>query len=132
MILATSYLRPKVERHGNVTIVTLPGSKVSDTAGITVRELDGPPDGVSEGHLLLDFTNVESLSGFELGTLITLHKRMETSGGRLTLFNLKAHVYEVLSIANLHSFLRICREGLNSPLPVLPLESSSAPGTGTT
>ena len=61
-------------------------------------------------HLLLDFTNVEYLSSVELGTLITLHKRVKAFGGRLTLFNLNAQVYEVFTVTHLQTVLGICRE----------------------
>ena len=46
----------------------------------------------------------------ELGTLITLHKKMRASGGRLTLFNMKAEIYEVFTVARLQTFMGICRE----------------------
>ncbi len=110
MTATTPHLPPKVEHSGNVTIVTFPGGKMQDSERIAAPELGSSTDGFSEGHLLLDFTHVESLSGLELGTLIVLHKRMRSSGGRLTLFNVNADVYELLSIVNLHRLLEICRQ----------------------
>jgi hypothetical protein len=93
---------PKVEDGGNVRIA---------------QELDGHTDGLAGCHLLLDFTNVEALGSEELGTLIRLHKKLAADGGRLTLFNLTALVYEVLTISRLHTLLGICRE---RPVPTSP------------
>ena len=110
MTATTLSLSPKVEHSGNVTIITFSGGKMQDSERIAGPELGSPTDKFSGRHLLLDFTHVESLSGLELGTLIALHKRVRTSGGRLTLFNLNADVYEVLSIVNLDCLLEICRQ----------------------
>jgi anti-anti-sigma factor len=74
------------------------------------NELEGRTDGLSKCHLLLDSANVESLGSVEIGSLITLHKKMAASGGRLTLFNLKAEVNEVFTITKLHTLLGICRK----------------------
>ncbi len=108
-------LAPKVERSGNVTVITFTGRTSRRMGNMLANELDGHTDGLSKCHLLLDFTNVESLGSVEIGSLITLHKKMAASGGRLTLFNLKAEVYEVFTITKLHTLLGICREDLESP-----------------
>ena len=99
----------KVERDGNVTIITLSdaGYRGDNTLA---RQLTGQTDAAGAEHMLLDFTNVEFLTSAELGTLVTLHKRLKACGGRLTLFNLNAQVYEVFAITNLHRLLGICRE----------------------
>ncbi len=101
---------PKVEQSGNVTILTFTGIRTLTVDNILAYELESRPDKSVPCHLLLDFSNVEFLTSVELGTLITLHKRMKASGGRLTLFNLNAQVYEVFTVTNLHSVLGICRQ----------------------
>jgi anti-anti-sigma factor len=103
------HLSPKVERSDNVTIITFSGSQIRDVENMISTELEGNTDGLEDCHLLLDFTNVECLSSVELGTLIGLHKRMRDCGGRLTLFNMCPHVYEVFTITRLETLLGICR-----------------------
>jgi anti-anti-sigma factor len=109
------HLPPKVEQSGNVRIITFTADRVRDVENMLARELEGRTDGLGQIHLLLDFTNVERLSSVELGTLITLHKRMKACGGRLTLFNLSAPVYEVFTATHLQTLLGICREESAKP-----------------
>ncbi len=111
----TLHLPPKVQQGGNVRVLTFTADGVRDVENMIARELEGHTDGLGEGHLLLDCANVERLSGVELGTLVTLHKRMKAAGGRLTLFNLTDRVYEVLTTAHLQTLLGICREGTTKP-----------------
>ncbi len=73
------------------------------------HELDHCTEELAVDHLLLDFSNVKDIYNVELGTIITLHKRMKASGGRLTLINLSVQVYEVFRVCRLHTFLEICR-----------------------
>ena len=108
-------LAPKMEQSGNVRVITFTDDDVRDVENMIGRELDGLTDGLGETHLLLDFTNVEYLNSLELGTLLTLHRRMKAAGGRLTLFNLNAQVYEIVTISHLQTVLGICREGRASP-----------------
>jgi anti-anti-sigma factor len=104
------HLPPKVEKSGNVKIITFTGDEVRDVENILAGELQGNMEDLAECHLLLDFTHVEYLTSVELGTLISLHKRVKASGGRLTLFNLNAQVYEVFTVTHLQTLLGICRE----------------------
>ncbi len=107
-----SRTQPKVERSGNITIITFIPNAIRDVENVIARELEGLTSGVGERHLLLDFTNVDSLNSMELGTLITLHKQVRDAGGRLTLFNLNTNVFELFTITQLDSRLGICREGV--------------------
>jgi anti-anti-sigma factor len=101
---------PKVEQCGDLKLITFTTCQVRDVENVIATELEGRTDGLGECHLLLDFTNVEYLNSVELGTLISLHKKLVALGGRLTLFNLNAQVYEVFTVCRLHTFLTICRE----------------------
>ena len=105
----------KIEQTGNVKIITFTGGKARDIENTLARELEGQTDTLGECHLLLDFTNVEYLSSVELGTLISLNKKMKESGGRLTLFNLNAQVFEVFAVTRLQTLLGICREEATIP-----------------
>jgi anti-sigma B factor antagonist len=100
----------KMEQSGNVTIITLPQTRDRDVANVIARDLLCWTDSHAGVHLLLDFTHVDYLSSVELGTLITLHKDLQASGGRLTLFNLVPQVYQVFSVTRLDTYLDICRE----------------------
>jgi anti-anti-sigma regulatory factor len=106
---STNHPPPRVEQRGNVKIITLTRDTVRDIENVLAGELEGPTKEVG-GHLLLDFTNVECLSSVELETLITLQRKLKASGGRLTVFNLSAQVFEVFAVARLQTYLGICRE----------------------
>lgn len=99
----------KVERAGDVTVITLSGGRRHD-GDLLAQELDGTTVGLSVCHLLLDLRNVSSLNGRELGALVRLHKGLAASGGRLTLFNVNSWAYEALALTRLDTLLRICRE----------------------
>lgn len=111
----------KVEQCGKVKIITFAGGKRS-VETLLASQLDGQTDAVGESHLLLDFSHVECLSSEELATLIRLHKQLKASGGRLTLFNLCAPVFEVFRVTKLNKVLRICREQDSEETPPLPSE----------
>jgi hypothetical protein len=111
----TAHGQPKVERCRPVTIVTFTDRILYCEELLSASTKSGHTDGWNDGHLLLDFTHIKSLSGVELGLLVTWHKAMRSLGGRLTLFNLNADVYEVLTVTRLQTVLRICRESGRTP-----------------
>jgi len=100
---------PKVEQAGNVKVITFTSGSVRDVDNVLARELEGLTESLGDCHLLLDFTNVEYLSSVELATLVMLHKKVKATGGRLTLFNLNADVFEVFTVTRLQTLLGICR-----------------------
>ncbi len=101
---------PKIERSGALTILTFTADTIRNVENVIARELETLNAGTGNQHLLLDFTHVEYLNSMELGTLISLHKRVEAAGGRLTLFNLNPQVFKVFTITHLDTLLEICRE----------------------
>jgi anti-anti-sigma factor len=103
-------LPPKVERCGNITVITFTHDAIRDVEDVIARELEVLPVETGVQHLLLDFMNVVYLNSVELGTLITLHKRVRATGGRLTLFNLSAQLFRLFTITRLDTLLGICRE----------------------
>ena len=105
---------PKVEKRGGVKIITFTGGQARDVENVIATELDGLTEKLGQCHLLLDFTNVETITSVELGTLITLHKNLQATGGRLTLFNLNLQVFEVFAVTRLEGLLGICREDKGS------------------
>ena len=108
---------PKVERNGYETVITFTGRRNRGVENPLASELEGRTDGLIECHLLLDFSNIEFITGCELGTLITLHKKIKAYGVRLSLVNLNAHVYEVFSITKLHTLFEIQWEETNQLMP---------------
>ena len=109
MIPSTLRFSPKVESSSDVTVITCMG-QAGGAENTLAGHLNRGFNRFSGRQLLLDFSRVDSVCGNELGLLITLHRQMVASGGRLILFNLRAHVYEVFAITNLHTVLWICRE----------------------
>jgi anti-anti-sigma factor len=104
---------PKVEQAG--IVITFTAGALRDVENVLARELEGHTAGTGERHLMLDFTNVTYLNSVELSTLITLHKRVRASGGRLTLFNLSDQVFRLFQITRLDTLLAICRENNDTP-----------------
>src|SRR5215469_2197433 len=96
-----------MQQHGDVKIITLSGGKVRVVEDLMEGELEGLTDEPRGCHLLLDFSKVEYINSDDLGVLINLHKKMQRFGGRLTLFNLNAQVYEVFTVTRLHTLLTI-------------------------
>jgi len=109
MASSVASVLPKVERSGNITIVTFTSDAIRNVENVIARELEVISGATGNQHLLLDFTNVEQLNSIELGTLISLHKQAELSGGRLTLFNLSAQLFKLFTVTRLDTLLGICR-----------------------
>jgi carbon storage regulator CsrA len=107
-VTAATRLQPKTEQAGTVKIITFTAGQVR-LENVIATELEGLTDDLGECHLLLDFTNVEYVTSVELGTLVSLHKKMKASGGRLTLFNLNPQVFEVFLVTHLETLIGICR-----------------------
>lgn len=108
----TSPATAKIEQRGDVRVITFTAGKARDADDVIAMELEGRTDGLAGCHLKLDFSNVTYVNSAELGTLVGLHTRLARSGGRLTLFNLSAQVYEVFTLTRLHTILNISREVL--------------------
>jgi carbon storage regulator len=107
-VSSATRLLPKTEQAGTVKIITFTAGQVR-LENVIASELEGLTDELGECHLLLDFTNVEYVTSVELGTLVSLHKKMKASGGRLTLFNLNLQVFDVFLATRLEALIGICR-----------------------
>ena len=100
----------RVEQAGNLRIFTFEGGPIRDIQNRLSRELEGRTDGLDGCHLMLDFTNVESVGSEELGTIIRLHRKMNSGGGLLTLFNVRPQVFDAFAVTRLDTLVRVCRE----------------------
>src|SRR6478672_10658973 len=127
MTTPTIHTLPKVERGGNVTIITFTADAARNVENVLARELGGLTAGLADRHLLLDFTNVDYLNSTELGTLVTLHKQVEAAGGRLTLFNLSAQILSLFTITRLDTYLTICKQAENAGDDPEPPKPGPAP-----
>jgi carbon storage regulator CsrA len=107
-VSSATRLLPKTEHTETVKIITFTAGQVR-MENVLATELEGLTDDLGKCHLLLDFTNVEYVTSAELGTLVSLHKKMTASGGRLTLFNLNLQVFEVFLATHLETLIGICR-----------------------
>jgi anti-sigma B factor antagonist len=89
----------------------VPRSVSLDAANVEVvaHLLTALLDGQTPGHLVIDFGPVVFLTSEALGVLLSLHKRVASTGGRLTLLNLREEVYEVFEVTKLNQILRVCR-----------------------
>lgn len=122
--------KPEVERSGKVTILTFAAAAARDAEDVIARELGGRAAGSDGGHLLLDFVNVKRLGGVELGTLVTLHKRVRAAGGRLTLFNVTPLLHEIFRVTRLDTLLVIGTEaddGVDGRVPPTPTTAVGSP-----
>ena len=102
---------PCAEAAGHTTLVKiidkdLDGEKMQAIA----RRWRRPASEPGRHRLRLDFGNVEFLTASALGHLVVLHKEAEALGGRLTLYNVGAMVYEVFAATRLTTLLDV-RQG---------------------
>jgi anti-sigma B factor antagonist len=111
--------RLEVEDIGDVTVVKFTDRKILDEQNIQIigEQLYSLVDEAGRRKLLLNFGNVEYLSSAALGKLITLNKKVQTSGGRLALCAISPEIFEVFEITGLKRLFNIYedeQEGLQS------------------
>jgi anti-sigma B factor antagonist len=115
--MPTLHFPPKVEHKGHVTVITFTGRRNCGVESAVASELEGRTESVGESHFLLDFINMEVISGVDLGALVTFQNKTRASGKQLTLFNLDANVYEVFSITKLDTVFDILRKEAHQLMP---------------
>ena len=95
--------RLEVEDIGDVTVVSFTDRKILDEQNIQIigEQLFGLVDESGRKKLLLNFGNVEYMSSAALGKLITLNKKVQSSGGKLVLCNIDPQIREVFEITKL-------------------------------
>jgi anti-sigma B factor antagonist len=104
--------RLEVEEIGDVTVINFLDKKIVDEQNIEViaDQLFGLVDQDGRHKLLLNFGNVESLSSYALGKLITLNKKLQAVGGRLILCEIDPQIHEVFEITKLDKWFTIQKE----------------------
>ena len=83
--------------------------KILDEQNIQIigEQLFDLVDNQAKKKILLNFGNVEFLSSAALGKLITLNKKVQTSGGRLVMCKIAREIMEVFEITKLDKLFKI-------------------------
>src|SRR5260370_652448 len=104
--------RLEVENIGDITVVNFLDKKILDEQNIQIigEQLFSLVDNEGCRKVLLNFSNVESLSSAALGKLITLNKKLQQAGGRLVLCNIDPQIHEVFEITKLDKFFKIRKD----------------------
>ena len=90
------YQKVRIEESGDITVVHLHEHRIGEALEIEAlgRELNGLAEETRRKKILLDFSNVESLSSLFLGKLISLSGKLATHGAALRLCNIRPPVLE--------------------------------------
>ncbi len=101
--------RLDIEEIGDVTVAKFIDKKILDENNIQVigNQLFGLVEEDGRKKIILDFSNVEYLSSAALGKLITMDKKVKTSGGKLRLCTIRPDIYEVFAITRLNKLFDI-------------------------
>ena len=83
------------------------GTLGGDSLGQSLSRL---VDDLGRVNVDLDFEAVAFLSSVGLATVLTLHTKLRAAGGRLALFNVRPHVYEIFAAAKLTVVLDVRQE----------------------
>jgi anti-anti-sigma factor len=98
-----------VEYGMDTAIVTFSDKHILESGQIDkLKELLLPiAEKTMHGKLVLDFSNVQSLSSAMLGLLLTIHKRMREQSGDMELWNLNQNIQKVFEITQLTKVFNI-------------------------
>ncbi len=115
----------KVLRRGRTTVVSIVSDKLLDERTVrrfTERLFILADDAQGRG-LHLDLQNVEHVSSLALSNLITVHKRLQYGGGKLTLCNVRPPLAEILRATKLDHVFAIDTQAVEDETggPVAPL-----------
>jgi anti-sigma B factor antagonist len=92
-------------RDGESLAVTLKGRLDTTTSPQLEADLKDGLDGVT--LLRFDFTGLEYISSAGLRVLLSLHKKMDRRGGRLTIGNVNKGVMEIFNMTGFSKILSI-------------------------
>jgi len=98
-----------VEEKSDVSVVRFANEKIIDPLEIQEmgEELRGLVENDNRSALLLNFDGVKFLSSAALGKLIKLDQVVKQNDGRLKLSNIRADLFDVFKITNLHNVFDI-------------------------
>lgn len=95
--------------HGDVLVVSFKTRLLNDEENIEQlgQELFSLVEQANWLKLVLDLTNVEYLTSSVLGKLITLHRKLHRSQGKMVLFGLSEGVDAILRTSKLLSYFAV-------------------------
>ncbi len=98
-----------LEEHGDVMVVSFKMRLLNDEENIEQlgQELFSLVEQANWLKLVLDLTNVEYLTSSVLGKLITLHRKLHRSQGKLVLFGLSDGVDAILRTSKLLTYFAV-------------------------
>src|SRR5438105_15040704 len=101
--------RLELEEVGEVTVVNFVDKKILDEQNIQIigEQLFDLVDNQAKKKILLNFGNVEFLSSAALGKLITLNKKVQTTGSKLAMCKIATEIQEVFLITKLDKLFKI-------------------------
>jgi anti-sigma B factor antagonist len=99
----------QIEEVGDVTIVRFLNQKMLREQSFQVigERLFDLVDNRGKKRFLLDFGLVEFISSAALGTLITLNKKVQLSGGELALLNIRKELMQMFAITKLDKLFKL-------------------------
>ena len=100
------------EVQGDVTVVNFIDKKILDEQNIQIigEQLFDLVANQGKKKILLNFGNVEFLSSAALGKLITLNKKVQSSGGKMIMCRIAKEIMEVFEITKLNKLFNIQKE----------------------
>lgn len=101
--------RLRVSKEQGITRVEFIDRNILDEANIQQigEEITSLIEADDSPKLLISFANVDHLSSAALGTLITIHKKIEGKSGQLRLANIDPQIHEVFVITKLNMLFQI-------------------------
>jgi stage II sporulation protein AA (anti-sigma F factor antagonist) len=101
-----------VDVDGDAAVIRIPETCFSIHNGVTAgQDLLRLVDELGQPRLMLDFGAVDFLSSLGLAALLTAHKHLRARGGRLSVVNVRSHVYEIFAVTRLTTVFDVCSAG---------------------
>jgi anti-sigma B factor antagonist len=107
--MAAGTRRIELEEVNGVTVAKFTDKKILDESNIQLigNQLFALVDEDKRQKIVLDFSNVEYLSSAALGKLITMDKKVKSSGGKLRFCTIRSDILEVFKITRLDKLFTI-------------------------
>lgn len=90
----------RITKQNDVAVVRFATSRILDQSNVQQLgdELESLVEDYGLEKIVLNFENVSYMSSAVMGKLVSLLKRVESAGGKLTLCNIEASIYEIFEI----------------------------------
>jgi anti-sigma B factor antagonist len=117
--ITSQYL--EIQEQNGVACVQFKENRLTDEDNIEQigRELFALTDQYHCKKVILDLTDLKMLTSSVLGKMITLHRKLHRSNGKLVLCNAGDYVTEVLETSRLHDYFHVA-DDQSAALKLLP------------